>query len=81
MESSEQVVFDYDGSIVIVDNSTNAHIFSEEYMFINKIEPIISNGVANIGGKYLIPKGIGTVRWSCTDDEGKLHLKIFNNVL
>ena len=43
-------------SSVIVDNSENAHIFSEEDMFTDKIEPIISNGVATIGGNDLIQK-------------------------
>ena len=50
-------------------------------MFTDKIYPIIYNGVANIGGKYLIPKGIGTVRWSCIDDEYKIHTKKLNNLL
>ena len=81
MESSVQVVFEFYGSTVIVYNSANAQILSEEYIFIENIEPIISNGVANIGGKYLIPKVIGPVSWSWTDDEGKLHTNKFNNVL
>ena len=34
-----------------------------------------------IGGKYLIPKWIGTVSWSWTDDEEQLHTEKFNNVL
>ena len=50
-------------------------------MFTDKIEPIISNGVETIGGNYLIPKNIGTVSWSWTDYEGKLHTKKFNDVL
>ena len=33
-------------------------------MFTDKIEPIISNGVATIGVKYIIPKWIDTVSWS-----------------
>ena len=40
-------------------------------MFTDKIYPIIYNVVATIGGKYLIPKGIGTFIWSWTDNEGK----------
>ena len=32
-------------------------------------------------GKYIIPKGIGTVRWSWTDDEGQLHTNKLNYVL
>ena len=43
VESPEQVGFDYDGSTVIVDNYSNAHICSEEDMFTAKIEPIIYN--------------------------------------
>ena len=50
-------------------------------MFTDKIEPIISNGVVTIGGKYLITKEIGTVIWSWTDDEGQLHKNKLNNVL
>ena len=80
MESSEQVVFDSDGSSVIVDNSENDHTRSEEYMFTDKIDPIISNGVATIDGKFIIPKDIGTVSWSWNFDEGQLHTKKLNNV-
>ena len=38
-------------------------------MFTHNIDPIISNIVATIGGKYLIPKVTGTVIWSWTNDE------------
>ena len=58
VESSEEDIFDSDGSSVIVDNSENSHICSEKDMFTDKIDPIISNGLANIGGKYIIPKEI-----------------------
>ena len=37
--------------------------------------------MANIGVKYIIRKGIGTVIWSWTNDEGQLHTKKLNNVL
>ena len=50
-------------------------------MFTDKIERIISNGVVTIGGRDLITKGIGTVIWSCNDDEGKMHTKRLNNVI
>ena len=50
-------------------------------MFTDKIEPIISNGVENIGGKYLITKGIVTVSWSWIDNDGKLQTNTFNKVL
>ena len=50
-------------------------------MFTDKIEPIISNGVATIGGKNIITKGIGTVSWSWNDDEKQIHKNQSNNVL
>ena len=50
-------------------------------MFTDKIDPIIYNRVVNIGGKDIITKGIVTVSWSWTNDEGKLHKKKLNNVL
>ena len=81
MESSEQVGFYSDGSSGIVDNSTSSHKLSEEDIFTDKIEPIIYNGVESIGGKDHIPKGVGSVSWSWTDDEGKLHTKKFNKVI
>ena len=61
---SEQVGFDSAGLIVIVDNSANAHIFSEEEMLTNKIEPVVSNGVATIGRNDIIEEEVGTVIWS-----------------
>ena len=48
----------------MVDKSSIAHLCSEEGIFTDNIEPIISNEVETIGGKYLIPKVIGTVIWS-----------------
>ena len=50
-------------------------------MFTENIYPIISNGVTTIGGKYIIPKGIGKVSWSWTDDEGQTRTKELNNLL
>ena len=50
-------------------------------MFTDKIDPIIYNGVANIGGKDLIPKWICTVSWSWTDDEGQIHTNKLKIVL
>ena len=50
-------------------------------MITDKIEPIIPNVVETIGGIYLIPKGIGTISLSCTDDKVKLNTNKFNNVL
>ena len=50
-------------------------------MFTDKIDPIISSGVATIGGKDVISKDIGIFSWSCTNDERKLHTQKLNNVL
>ena len=50
-------------------------------MFTENIDPTIYNGVATIGGKYIITNRIVTVSWSWTDDEGKLNTKKLNNVL
>ena len=50
-------------------------------MFNDKIDSIISNGVATIGGKYIIPKVVFTVSWYWTDDEGQMHTKDFNNII
>ena len=50
-------------------------------MLTDNIETIISNGVATLGGKYIIPKGIVTDIWSWTDDEGQIHTYKLNTVL
>ena len=56
------------GSSVISDDYADDHILSEEDMFTEKIEPIISNGVSIIGVKCVIPIGVVTFIWSFTDD-------------
>ena len=81
MESSEQVGFESDVSSFIVDNSENDHICLDEDVFNNKIEPIISNRVETIDGRNIITKGIGTVSWSRTDDDGQLHTNKLNNLI
>ena len=50
-------------------------------MFTDKIDPIISNILVTIGGKYIIPKSIGTVSWYYTYGKGKRHTKKLNNVI
>ena len=50
-------------------------------MSTENIEPIIYNGVATMGGKYLVPKEIGTVIWSLTDYEEQLHTKKLNDII
>ena len=50
-------------------------------MFTDKIEHILSNILATIGGRDIITKGIVTVRWSCNDYQGQLYTDKFNDVL
>ena len=66
MEYSEQIGFDSDSSTVVFDISANAHIFSEEDMITHKIEPIISNGLATIGGTDILARTILMMRDNCT---------------
>ena len=49
-------------------------------MFTGKIEPIVYNGVATIGGKDIIQKGVGIFSWSYTGDDGQMHTNKFNNI-
>ena len=50
-------------------------------MFNDNIQPIISNVLVTIGGKYIFQKGIVTISWSWTDDEVKLHTNRLNDIL
>ena len=50
-------------------------------MFTDKIDLIICISVSSTVRKNLIPKGIGTVIWSWTYDEGQLITKKFNNLI
>ena len=81
MESSEKIGFDYDGSSLIFDNSENAHMCSEEEMFTDNIDLILSNGESTIVGNDFITKVVVVVSWSCTSDKRKIYTKIFNNVI
>ena len=74
IETSEHLGFSLDCDTVVCDNSANAHICQHRHMFvgeIGKIDPI--TGVTTIGGEDLRPSGIGTVKWSWDDEEGKTH--------
>ena len=50
-------------------------------MFTDKIDPIISDVVVTLSGKYIISKAIGPVIWTLTDRTGQLHTNKLNNVL
>ena len=56
-------------------------MLSEDDMLTDNIETIIYNGVGTISGKYRILKGIGTVSWSCTDNEVQLQTNKLNNLI
>ena len=58
MESSEKNGFDSNESTVIVDNSDNSHIRSEEDMFSENIAHTIFNLVATMGVNILFQKGL-----------------------
>ena len=49
-------------------------------MFTDNIDTVISNGLETIEGEHLFHKGIGTVGWSSTDDEGQLNINQLNNM-
>ena len=77
-----KVHFDPDGTSVIVDNSANAHIVNDKSLFVSDIKPMDpSTGVATIGGKDHRPEGIGTIRLSWRDDEGKSYTYHLKNTL
>ena len=78
---SSIVGFEFDESPVIVDNSDNGNIWSEEEIFADKIDPIIYNGLGTIGRKYPITKGFETVIWYWTGDEGQIHTNKLKNVI
>ena len=72
IDMSEHLGFAPACDTVVCDNSANAHICQHRHMFVGKIGKIgPRTGVAKIGGEDLRPSGIGTVKWSLDDDEGK----------
>ena len=72
------MVFDSDATTVLLDNCSNTHICNDKKAFIH-FESEVQDSVNNIGGKSKA-QGIGIVRWSWTDDEGKVHQRDFKNV-
>ena len=46
-------------------------------MFTDNIDPIMTNVVEKISGKYLQPKRIGTIIWDWTSGEGQLQTNKF----
>ena len=83
---SETFGFVSSGSSVIVYNSENSHIWSEEDMFTDEIEPIISKWVETIGVNIWFQKGLdqlfGTgimMRVNCTQIKWILYSTIHTN--
>ena len=74
IETSEHLGFAPNCDTVVCNNSANAHICRHRHMFVGKIGKIDPRtGVATIGGEDLRPSGIGTVKWSWDEDEGRTH--------
>ena len=65
--------FDSDSSIIVCDNSVNVHICNNQSMFVGELRSVPNTKVATIGGKGHPASGIGTVKWSWTDEDGKSH--------
>ena len=74
--------FDLSNRTAIIDNSANSHIWSHHSDFVGKTRPANQNeGVATIGNKDLFPQGIGEVKIAWSDDSGKSHEYVLQNVL
>ena len=78
----QHVDFDPDGSTVVVDNSANAHIINDKNLFVGDILELDGKtGVATIGGTDHKPSGIGDIKLSWKDDEGKSRSYVLHNAL
>ena len=64
---------DTPGATIICNNSANIHICNDANLFKSMLPADASKVVATIGGQCNFPKGIGTVTWTWTDDEGTEH--------
>jgi hypothetical protein len=68
--NEKTVFFDTDTEFVVCDNSANTHVcnnnmFTELHLIENPTH------VATIGGRNTLPSGIGKVKRSWSDDNGK----------
>ena len=73
--------FDADSSTIICDNSANVSICNDRNMFVGEMHKMMSHTVATIGGKGHHSSGIGTVKWSWSDDQGTVHEHLVKDVL
>ena len=67
--------------MVVVDKLENSHIYKHCGYFIEKSRPVTTRAVATIGGIYLKPSDIGTVKWLWKDDYGKTHDVLLDKTL
>ena len=71
------VSFDLDSTHCVVDNCANVHIWNELNDFVQgsyvAFDQDLSTGVSAVNGASNNPAGIGNVRVSWLDDEGKEH--------
>ena len=76
----KSVHFDTDTTFVVCDNSANTHICNDRELF-TELQPVKDiRYVATIGGRNSKPSGIGTVKWSWLDDNGRKHEYKLDNV-
>ena len=81
MAHDNPVQFDCDSNFAICDNAANTHICNDKRMF-TELNPFTDKQhVVTIGGKQNLPSGIGTVKWTWTDDKGNPHTHFLPNVL
>ena len=73
--------FDTDSSTCVCDNSANVHICNHKSMFDGPLTKTDKHYVATVGGVKNSASGMGTVRWSWRDDNGKTHSQDIKNVL
>ena len=79
--SSSSMSFDSDSSTCVCDNSANVHICNDKSMFIGPITKTDKHYVATVGGVKNSATGMGTVRWTWKDDNGRPHTYDIKNVL
>eukprot|EP00957_Ditylum_brightwellii_P073538 5587582-Ditylum_brightwellii.AAC.1 len=69
-ELEQKVDFDTDRSMIIVENSANAHIIKDHDLFEGTIKPMNpSTGITSIGGTDHKPAGYGNACLSWKDNE------------
>ena len=71
--SEKTVYFNTDTDFVICDNSANTHICNNKKMFTQYRDLTDIRHIVTIGGKNSKPTGIGSVKWSWQDDNGRTH--------